>query len=572
MTIGLVGSGPAVSAIEAALSDVDASVERIDVESLDAQYRLGIVVGQAGAPAFDAANDIALEAELPWFAVELGGIGSVPVVDGAVVGFDPTESCYDCLRTRVQANVDPDTEPQAAPSDPTARYVGATAGRRICRHLDPTEADQFGTIAEVPHSERELHPVPGCRCGSDRDRVLDRGHLERDLGRSLGRAQRGLDGRVGLVRDIGEANSYPAPYYLAQLCSTDDFSDATAQQQAAGVDENWDRAFMKALGESLERYCAGVYRTAEFRTATADEVSSPVTPSSFVSPDDWTDPDATEEQIDWIRGDALDTGDRVHLPAELVHYPPHEKTIRPAITTGLGLGNSTVGAVLSGLYEVLERDAATIAWYSSFEPLELVVGDDAFERLASRAGTNDLEVTPLLLTQDVDVPVVAVAVYRDEWPRFALGTAANLDPAAAANGALAEALQNWQELDGMGREGAEDASGAIGRYAERPEVVEPFVDPENTVPASSVGPDPVPDGTAELTALLDRLDDVGLDGYAVRTTTRDVQRLGFEAVRVLVPEAQPLFFGDAYFGERARTVPETLGFEARLDRDHHPYP
>ena len=82
----------------------------------------------------------------------------------------------------------------------------------------------------------------------------------------------------------------------------------------------------------------------------------------------------------------------------------------------------------------------------------------------------------------------------------------------------------------------------------------------------------VPEGRAELNALLDRLEAAGLDAYGARLTPRDVESLGFEAVRVVVPGAQPLFTGEAYFGERARTVPETFGYEPRLDREHHPYP
>jgi ribosomal protein S12 methylthiotransferase accessory factor len=48
--------------------------------------------------------------------------------------------------------------------------------------------------------------------------------------------------------------------------------------------------------------------------------------------------------------------------------------------------------------------------------------------------------------------------------------------------------------------------------------------------------------------------------------------MGFEAVRALVPAAQPLFTDEPYFGERAERVPRELGFEPRLDRDHHPFP
>jgi ribosomal protein S12 methylthiotransferase accessory factor len=72
--------------------------------------------------------------------------------------------------------------------------------------------------------------------------------------------------------------------------------------------------------------------------------------------------------------------------------------------------------------------------------------------------------------------------------------------------------------------------------------------------------------------VIGRVTDAGLDAYAARTTTRDVSELGFEAVRVLIPEAQPLFTGEPFFAERAESVPRALGFEPRLDREYHPYP
>ena len=72
--------------------------------------------------------------------------------------------------------------------------------------------------------------------------------------------------------------------------------------------------------------------------------------------------------------------------------------------------------------------------------------------------------------------------------------------------------------------------------------------------------------------MLARLEDVGLEAFAARLTPPDVEALGFEVVRVLVPGAQPLFTGEPFFGERARTVPGTLGFRPLLDRGPHPYP
>ncbi|QLH79128.1 YcaO-like family protein [Halosimplex rubrum] len=579
MTVELVGSGPAADAVAAALGDADEPLDRPESAAFDPGTRLAVVVDRAGAATFERANGRAREAGVPWVAVELGGIGGVPVVDAAVAAFDPEGACYRCLAARVESNADPDADPTAAPADATVRFAGAVAGRRAVQLLDPAEADPLGTAIELPHTEREFLPVPGCECGEGRDSVLDRGHLDRDVERSLSRAERGLDDRVGVVQQVGEAESYPAPYYLAQICDTGAFADATASRQAAGVDPGWDAAFMKALGEAYERYCAGVYHGREFKAAAATDLADAVAPSEFVRPESWVgngdggvDAGGDRAERPWVPGTDLVTERPVSLPAEAVHYPPPERTIRPAVTTGLGLGNSSVEALLSGLYEVVERDATTIAWYSTYEPLGLDVADPGYERLAARAGAEGLEATALLLTQDVDVPVVAVAVTREQWPALALGTAADLDAGRAARDALAEAVQNWVELDGMGREGAAETDGAIGHYADRPPVVDAFVSPETTVDAASVGPETVPEGGAHLDAVLDRVVDAGCSAYAARTTTRDVGRLGFEAVRVVVPTAQPLFFGDPYFGERARSVPADMGFEPALDRDHHPYP
>ena len=255
-----------------------------------------------------------------------------------------------------------------------------------------------------------------------------------------------------------------------------------------------------------------------------------------------------------------------------MHFPPPESAFSHAITTGLGLGSGGVEATLSGLYEVLERDATMLAWYSSFEPLGLDVAAETFETMVRRARGEGLTVTPLLVTQDLDVPVVSVAVHREEYPRLAMGSAAALDAEAAAVDALSEALQNWMELRGLGPDQAADATGAIGTYAQEPGAAESLLEPADLVPAGSVGPESVPTGREELDAVLERVEAAGLEAYAAPLTPRDVDRLGFSAVRVLVPGAQPLFVDDPIFAERAETVPAELGFEPQLDRPFHPYP
>jgi ribosomal protein S12 methylthiotransferase accessory factor len=569
-SVGIVGTGRATVAVETALGDAGIDPGRIDPADIDS-VAYAAVIGTAGEGVFERAHEAAVD----WLAVELGGVGghTLPGVDAAVSILGES-GCFRCLQRRVDANIDGGDgvgQDGTGVAARTERLAGALAGHRLLAWIDGEAAP--GDVLELPHTRRRLFPVPGCDCGSGTDSQVRRASASVGMEETVGRAEAVVDGRLGIVSQVGEANSFPAPYYLAILGDTEGFSDAEAGPHAAGVSGDWNAAYVKAVGEALERYAAGVYREDEFEMAPASALEDAIEPSGFVLPDERYDDPDPEEAIPWVRGEDLVSGETVHLPAEFAGFPPPDRRHKPSITTGLGLGTTGVGALLSGLYETVERDATMLGWYSTFEPVGLTVESPEFEALRRRARAMDLSVTPLLVTADIDVPVVTVAVHRNsEWPMFAVGSDADLDPARAAEGALSEAIQNWMELREMGPEGASQESTAIGRYADFPREAREFVSVDTELPADSVGPGTIPDGEGELAALLDRVTDAGLSAYAARLTTRDVAQAGFEVVRVLVPEAQPLFTGDRYFGERARTVPREMGYQPRLDRPPHPYP
>ena len=575
MQVALIGTGPAAEAIEAALADGPDAIVESSIEELGASD-LAVVIGRTGDSGFETANEIALETETPWIAVEVGGVGGRPIdaIDAGVSTFAPGRGCYVCLRSRVAANADDEKDGPEPTAEPSAvRLAGAIAGHTAVSMA--AGVDRAGRTIEVPYVERRFLPVPTCpACESPVSSPDAFEHETVSIEDAISRGERAIDDRVGIVASIAEAESYPAAYYLAELADTTGLSDGSAPSHAAGVATDWNAAFMKAIGESLERYAGAIYRADRFAVDRPDAVDG-VPPARFVAPDS-----PPEGEIPWVEGESLVSGNGVSLPAELVHFPPPERRIRPAITTGLGLGSSPVEALLSGLYEVIERDATMIAWYSTYEPMALEVSSEAYRTLARRALGEGLESTALLVTQDVDVPVVVAAVYCEEnsagtdegWPSFAVGSGANLDAAGAAESALSEALQNWMELRGMGPEAAAEESGWIGEYGDFPEPAREFLDTDVRVSASNVGPEDAPTGAEELDAVVDRVAAVGLEPYAAWLTTRDLRALGFEAARVLIPEAQPLFTGESYFAERAQVVPRELGYEPRLERDPHPYP
>lgn len=570
--IGCAGSGPAYEALTAALHDIEVSVQKVAWNEIQ-HYDLGVVIGRAGDNGFDRVNQEIVRTAIPWIAIEIGGIGGYRFgdLDAAITGFSPGGSCFRCLQTRVESNEPPEANNFSVDRS-AVRLAGAIAGRELTRQLSHGSSDLFGHTIEVPHRIRRLLPIPFCpHCdGGNPDRLITEfSDDRRDLETSLEHAEQAIDERIGIIRAVGEVDSYPAPYYLATTAETSGFSDAEAPKQAAGVHPEWNPAFMKALGEALERYCAAVYRQANFAHGTAESIDDAIHPSLFVTA---TSPNR-DQPLEWVPGMDLRTHGRVAIPAEFVMFPPPTRHFGPAITTGLGLGSSVVDAILSGLTEVIERDATMLSWYSTFEPVKISVTNETFQDLVRRARSEGLTVTPLLVTQDIDIPVIAVTVHRsDEWPRFAIGSSAHWSGEQAAAGALNEAIQNWMELRSMGRTGADGAGAWIGEYSDRNDIGETYAALDARIAASSLDVDDSSQQKEILNQIIELVYTVGLDSYVVRLTNRDVMQLGFEVVRVLIPGAQPLFTQKPIFAERATTVPQSLGFEPRLDRAPHPYP
>lgn len=541
MDVAICSTGPAASAARSALDGTDLVVEQT---ASVADADCAVAIAPAGDEALRDIDRRCREHGVPWVAVELGGIAGRGVCSFAITGFDGSP-CYRCLERRVAATTDP--VPVEAISEPLAHQAGATAARMVYDLLTGAD-DPAGRVLESPHAERRLLAVPGCDClaGSspDPDRSLS----------VFDRVAIGRDSRVGIVTTAGELETEPLPYYLAELADPSGFLERPPRLQAAGVAPDWQAASIAAHGEAYERYAAAAATPAD--PAAVPETA--IDPAAFVAP-------ADPETAGWYPARRLADDASVAVPADRVLSPAPEGTT--GTTTGLAVGADRADAIRRGLLEVIERDACMLAWYSTADPLGLEIDDGRFQRLVDRV--SELSVTPLLCTQDVDVPVVAVAVHREEWPRFAIASAAALDPVAAARDALREAVQNWMELARIGRD---EAAGGHVRYADRPPAVEALLDPEQTVSTAGLGPDPVPEGKAAVDLLVERCRAVGLDPLVAELTPPDVAELGLEAVRAVVPAAQPWADADVPFGDRAREVPATMGFDPRLDRDRHPFP
>ena len=381
-----------------------------------------------------------------------------------------------------------------------------------------------------------------------------------DLAAAIAAAERAIDPVVGIIESVGEEASVPLPYYLARL-TTHPMSHAGERGRlAAGVDLDWDRAYMRALGEALERYAASVYNTDALQAAPPDAMTNAMPLDALVRP-----AGGTPDLLPWVSGLDLHTRSPTAVPAGLVYHPPPGPPLRPAITTGLALARTRKAAIHRGLLEVIERDAVMRVWYGTAPVHRVTVETGPMQTLTARLRAADLSVACWGCPTDEGVPVCIAAVHRTTgYPYCAFGTAAAVEPREAATHAVIEATQNWMELEAMGREASAETYEGVARYAEDPSPAFAFLPGSDAALPVDELLGAAPDAPEPL---IEHLAHHGLMAVAVSVTTGDLRALGFEAVRVVIPAAQPLFVRDPYFGDRVSTDAAAIH-----DRRPHPFP
>ncbi|WP_117209885.1 YcaO-like family protein [Allorhizocola rhizosphaerae] len=157
----------------------------------------------------------------------------------------------------------------------------------------------------------------------------------------------------------------------------------------------------------------------------------------------------TDARLGWVEGIELLSGQSIWVPAQLVlmYYRTlnGETPIGYATTAGLASHTSARSSILHGLFEVIERDALNLRWYSGLAPstvdvdLESVLGAD-LDVPRARMSSPHLDMKVFDLTLDSTVPVLAVTgIDRSRRERaFVGGTGAAANRSEALGQALFE--------------------------------------------------------------------------------------------------------------------------------------
>lgn len=394
---------------------------------------------------------------------------------------------------------------------------------------------------------------------------------------TLAKARRLVDERTGIIRAVYEnpmEPDGPAMFgYGSVLADTTQFGVPATDSLNGSTSVVREHALAGAVGEAVERYSVRMVPEDRLVTAPMDALAGP-----------WLDPRAlvlySDEQyrrpgfpyppvredvpIRWVEGFSLTRSVPVMVPAFAVYIPyvpaPGEPSFVEQTSNGLACGNTLEEAVLSGLLEVVERHAAMSMWLTekSLPHVDAAATRDPLLRKTLQAFARvRYDVHLLDASAATGIPVV-ISVALDpagRGPAATFASAAGVSGRTAAIGALEELGQCYVWLKSLMARRASQPSRPLGELSSVEDHVFWATSPEHldlvqftTASRTTRSVDDLPDLSGRdvldgIERCVGQLAERDLEVLVVDVTSPDVREVGLSVVRVLVPGAQPLFFG-----------------------------
>lgn len=424
-----------------------------------------------------------------------------------------------------------------------------------------------------------------------------------------------ISSKVGLIKHIGHGvyrAQDPACFALG-MAATDlsRVSPIENTSKSGGGGPTIDVALAATIGETVERYSMLFYDKesmvfGSYRDHEDDAVSPSLLryyePSQLATFDKsnltYFDEDST---IYWVWGWSL-TEQRPRLvPACQVYlnygYSDGEAVVGRNASSGLAAGLTLEEAILTGVYEVVERDAFTIRWLHRKMSREIEIDDPELTALLRDSFSYEhpsVEIRAFDMTLEAGIPSAWVYMRRpsDFGPALCVGTAARLEAKAAVRKCLFEIGQELpyyrfllHQLDDW--EPREDYTDLVTfdhhctLYVKRPDLADPALDfcqGLETVPLSSLPNRSTGRALGDIERCVELLGGAGHEVIVVDITTPDVREIGFRVVRVIVPGLVPLHgnHNRPYLGvDRLARIPTKMGWASngwRADAGTNPFP
>ncbi len=370
-----------------------------------------------------------------------------------------------------------------------------------------------------------------------------------------------------------------------------------------GIGLTDEEAETPAVCEALERYCGAAFVDEDFTVASAEELGSEALDLDRIprcSDKELSHPRcpliAPDKSlpIRWLTGVSLLSGKKTYIPAVMVgthiRFASRGEQIFFPISTGCAAHTGLERALLSGIFEVAERDAIAILWLQKL-PLPQIIVDLDPECLAPyleslRRASKDLECYFFDATTDLGIPTV-YGVRRAPWNKTG-ATFVSCASAASAAEALAKVIRDLSHCSVAFRrpqptpDNVEEFTSIFhgAAYMARAEHAHGFDFLLKSGSRRLLSAIPALEADSEkalLASTLNRLREKGFDTFAVELSADEALRSGFRVVKAIIPGLQPISFNyrARYLGHpRLYEAPAQMGYESHAEEDlnHLPQP
>lgn len=263
-----------------------------------------------------------------------------------------------------------------------------------------------------------------------------------------------------ILKDLERSN------YFKTLLRTRPFNDEPKFYQytcdVKGLDEeflgsgialNDTLAQIKAVGETIERTALGRYgKLMSFSYAKQPSGIKAADPTLWINYKDAAREEVLERVrnsvLQWSRADDLLTGEEIYIPAQLVYIPyefNNEIVLRSPVSTGAAYGASLEDATMRGIMEIVERDAFMLNYLKKNDVSQ--VDHPTIRKIKKYFSRYRLDLHLLEMQNDLNIPVIFGVVVDKTGlgPALAAGLKANTDPVQAAIGAALESehVRSW---------------------------------------------------------------------------------------------------------------------------------
>lgn len=434
---------------------------------------------------------------------------------------------------------------------------------------------------------------------------------DRPLSRLTELASELINAKTGLIEFSFE---HPRPSgapdffrFVTKSANTKVFGTLENFAIGSGAATTRDMALAKAIGESLERYASAIYDPAGLPLFSYNDAPFEcVHPKVFSLYDEEQyaqegfifKPFHEDSVVRWEEGIKLRNGESIHIPACYVYMPyifylSDETPVVQPISTGMAAHCSPEEAAMSGICEVIERDAFTITWQAMMSPPHVRHESlsDYNKNLIERFAFAGYEIKILDITKDNSVCTILTACLgsKDGPVPLAVAAASSLDPEEAIAKSLEElahterfAFQIKEEIPEI------DADDDYKNVNSQISHVNYWCIKENrskadflfastkTIDFNDLPNHATGDLGKDLKKISDLVYETGHEVILCDLTTDDLDPLGISVVRAIIPGYNPLAMGFAVRskgGERLWTVPQKLGYPGiNRETGDNPYP